>query len=235
MSGTLYLIPLPLAPETAAVTLPASITPLVQRLQHFIVESEKVSRRFLKELDRSIDINALHFGLLNEHTPAGEIRQLLQPALDGHDLGLMSDAGCPGIADPGAAAVAHAHRLGIRVQPLSGPSSIVLTLMGSGFNGQRFAFHGYLPVATHERERALRELEAESRRRDMTQLFIETPYRNRQLLDTLLKVGHPDTQLCIGAGLTAPDQLLETRSIKAWKTAIPELNKRPAVFAIYSR
>ncbi len=234
MKGKLYLIPLPLAEDCLDWTIPAEVAPLAKRLKHFIIESEKVSRRYLKKLDRSINIDELQFHLLNEHTPENESRNMLQAALAGEDVGLMSDAGCPAVADPGALVVALAHKLGIQVVPLTGPSSILLTLMGSGFNGQCFAFQGYLPVDKVKRKQRLLALEAESRQKKMTMLFIETPYRNNQMLDTLLQSCHPDTRLCIGAELTAPSELLKSMPIRLWQKEVPDLHKRPTVFALYA-
>ncbi len=234
MTGKLYLLPVPLADNALEASIPACVAPLAARLRHFIVESEKISRRYLKRLDRSINIDALEFHLLNEHTAASATNHYLQAALDGHDIGLMSDAGCAAIADPGALVVAQAHRSGIQVVPVTGPSSILLTLMGSGFNGQCFAFQGYLPVDKNARKHRLLELEAESRRRNMTQLFIETPYRNNQLLETLLQSCHPDTRLCIGVDLTGESESIVSQKIKAWKLAVPDLHKRPAVFALFA-
>jgi len=234
MKGKLYLIPLPLAEDCLAWTIPAEVAPLAKGLKHFIVESEKVSRRYLKKLDRSINIDELKFLLLNEHTPESESRSFLQAALEGQDVGLMSDAGCPAVADPGALVVALAHKLGIQVVPLTGPNSILLTLMGSGFNGQCFAFQGYLPVDKVKRKQRLLALETESRQKRMTMLFIETPYRNNQMLETLLQSCHPDTRLCIGTDLTAETELLKSMPVRLWQKEIPDLHKRPTVFAIYA-
>lgn len=238
MPGKLYLIPSLLAPDTAVQCIPAAVTPLVTRLQHFIVESEKESRRFLKLLNREIDINALHFQLLNEHTRLHEAKKspkyFLQPALQGHDMGLLSDAGCPAIADPGAVVVAEAHRQGIQVMPMTGPSSLLLTLMGSGFNGQRFAFHGYLPVNREERKKAILQLETESRQRNQTQLFIEAPYRNNQMMESLLQSCHPNTRLCVGTDLTDVTEMISSKRVADWKLAVPELHKRPVVFALFA-
>lgn len=232
--GKLYLIPLPLAEGDWANSLPALVLPLLSRLQYFIVESEKISRRFLKQVNREIQIDQLQFSLLNEHTQTQDYSSYLQAALAGHDIGLLSDAGCPGVADPGAEVVAAAHRLGIQPVPITGPSSILLTLMGSGFNGQKFAFQGYLPVDKNERRRVIQELELESRKKKQTQLFIETPYRNEQLFDALLQHAQPNSWLCIGANLTGENELLESRTINEWRNNRPNLHKIPAVFALYA-
>lgn len=234
MKGKLYLIPLPLADDCLEWTIAAAVAPLAKNLKHFIVESEKVSRRYLKKLDRSINIDELQFHLLNEHTPEGESRGFLQAALEGQDVGLMSDAGCPAVADPGALVVALAHKLGIQVVPITGPNSILLTLMGSGFNGQCFAFQGYLPVDKVKRKQRLLALEAESRQKRMTMLFIETPYRNNQMLETLLQSCHADTRLCIGTDLTAETELIKSMPLRLWQKEVPDLHKRPTVFALYA-
>ncbi|MFN3530263.1 MAG: SAM-dependent methyltransferase [Bacteroidia bacterium] len=240
---TLFLIPCPLVAsdysEAAAVALtasiPASVPPLASRLKHWVVESEKESRRYLKALNREIDINALHMTLLNEHSVVRDARKWLEPALEGYDMGLLSDAGCPAVADPGALVVAEAHRLGIQVVPVTGPSSILLTLMASGFNGQKFAFQGYLPVDKAARKKALIDLEAESRQRNMTQLFIEAPYRNNQMLETAVQSLHPNTRLCVGVELTSPRELLISQPVGLWrKGSTPDLHKRPTVFALYA-
>jgi len=233
MKGKLYLIPLPLAEDCLEWTIPAAVAPLAKQLKHFIVESEKISRRYLKKLDRTINIDELQFHLLNEHTPENESRSFLKAALEGEDVGLMSDAGCPAVADPGALVVALAHRLGIQVVPLTGPSSLLLTLMGSGFNGQCFAFQGYLPVDKVKRKQRLLALEAESRQKKMTMLFIETPYRNNQMMETLLECCHGETRLCIGTDLTSENELLRSQTVRAWQIAKPDLHKRPTVFALY--
>lgn len=234
MNGKLYLLPVPLAEDMLEWTIPAAVAPLAKRLKHFIVESEKVSRRYLKKLDRSINIDELQFHLLNEHTPESESHSFLKAALAGEDVGLMSDAGCAAVADPGALVVALAHKLGIEVVPISGPNSILLTLMGSGFNGQCFAFQGYLPVDKVKRKQRLLALEAESRQKKMTMLFIETPYRNNQMMETLLQSCHPDTRLCIGTDLTAENEFIRSQSVKLWQKLVPDLHKRPTVFALYA-
>lgn len=241
--ASLFLIPTTLVPSdyseaasTALVaSIPAAVVPLATRLKHWVVESEKESRRYLKALNREIDINSLQMTLLNEHSVVRDARKWLQPALEGHDMGLLSDAGCPAVADPGALVVAEAHRLGIRVVPVTGPSSIVLTLMASGFNGQKFAFQGYLPVDKATRKKALLELETESRQRHMTQLFIEAPYRNNQMLETAIQSLHPNTRLCIGVELTGENELVVSQPISQWrKSTPPDIHKRPTVFAVYA-
>lgn len=241
--ASLFLIPTTLVPsdysEAAATALaasiPAAVVPLATRLKHWVVESEKESRRYLKALNREININSLQMTLLNEHSVVRDARKWLQPALEGHDMGLLSDAGCPAVADPGALVVAEAHRLGIRVVPVTGPSSILLTLMASGFNGQKFAFQGYLPVDKAARKKALLDLETESRQRNMTQLFIEAPYRNNQMLETAIQSLHPNTRLCIGVELTGENELVVSQPISQWrKSTPPNIHKRPTVFAVFA-
>jgi 16S rRNA (cytidine1402-2'-O)-methyltransferase len=239
----LYLIPCPLVPsdysEAAATALaasiPAAVVPLASRLKHWVVESAKESRRYLKALNREIDINSLQMTLLNEHSVVRDARKWLQPVLEGHDMGLLSDAGCPAVADPGALVVAEAHWLGIRVVPVTGLTSIVLTLMASGFNGQKFAFQGYLPVDKAARKKALLDLETESRQRHMTQLFIEAPYRNNQMLETAIQSLHPNTRLCIGVELTGENELVVSQPISQWrKNTPPDIHKKSTVFAVYA-
>lgn len=232
-TGTLYLIPCTLGDTPADQVLPAHVIQLARSLDHYIVEETRTARRFLSALKHLRPIQELHFATLNEHTPASELNALLAPLLAGHDAGIVSEAGCPGIADPGAELVNLAHRKGIRVVPLVGPSSILLALMASGLNGQSFAFHGYLPVAEAERGQAIAALEAESARRRQTQLFIETPYRNGKLFDALLRLCRPDTRLCVAADLTLESELIRTQSVAQWKSqAAPELNRRPCLFLL---
>ncbi|MDR3054832.1 MAG: SAM-dependent methyltransferase [Zoogloeaceae bacterium] len=239
-TGTLYLIPVPLVhlgaavgAETLAAALPAPALATARRLRHFVVEHAKTARAYLKHMELPVPLRELELGELNEHTPAIRLESLLQPLLQGHDLGLMSEAGCPAIADPGATLVALAQARGIRVVPLIGPSSLLLALMASGLDGQRFAFHGYLPAKPEERARAIRELEKESRERRQTQIFIETPYRNAALYAALLQHAQPQTRLCLAADLTLAGEFIQTRRIRDWrKTPPPELERRPTVFLL---
>lgn len=236
-TGTLYLIPCTLGDTPAEQVLPAHVIAVARHLDHYIVEEPKTARRFLSALKHERPIQELHFTTLNEHTPASELDALLTPLLAGNDAGIISEAGCPGIADPGAELVNLAHRKNIRVIPLVGPSSILLALMASGMNGQSFAFHGYLPVAEAERNKAIASLEAESARRRQTQIFIETPYRNGKLFDALLQQCRPNTQLCIAADITLESELIQTRNIAQWKAlgksqSAPELHKRPCLFLL---
>lgn len=231
--GILHLIPCTLGDTPAEQVLPQHVIDLARRLQHFVVEQPKTARQFLSALKHEQPIQALHFATLNEHTAKTELAELLAPLLAGQDMGIISEAGCPGIADPGADLVNLAHRNGIRVVPLVGPSSILLALIASGLNGQRFAFHGYLPIAETDRKKSIAALEAESTRRNQTQMFIETPYRNDRMLSALLAQCRPETQLCVATDITLPSEEINTRSIAHWKSQpMPQLNKRPSLFLL---
>lgn len=231
--GTLYLIPCTLGDTPAEQVLPQHVIDVARKLRHFVVEQPKTARQFLAALKPEQPIQTLHFSILNEHTGPGELAGLLAPLLAGQDAGIISEAGCPGIADPGADLVNLAHRHDIRVVPLVGPSSILLALMASGLNGQCFAFHGYLPIENAERKAAIVALEAESTRRRQTQLFIETPYRNEKMFGALLAHCRPQTQLCVATDITLPGEQIQTRSIAQWKLQpAPQLNKRPSLFLL---
>ena len=231
--GTLYLIPCTLGDTPHEQVLPQQVINLARSLSHYIVEEPKTTRRFLSALGHQQPIQALHFQELNEHTPAKDLTQLLAPLLAGHDAGIISEAGCPGIADPGAELVNLAHRKGIRVVPLVGPSSILLALMASGMNGQSFTFHGYLPIAEAERNKAIAGMEAESARRQQTQIFIETPYRNDKLFAALLSQCRPNTLLCVATDISLASEEILTLPIAQWKSrATPLLNKRPSLFLL---
>lgn len=231
--GTLHLVPVSLGETPWQRFMPAGVQQQVTQLAHFVVENARAARAHLKQLDfpgvlRDTDIQELPADADTE-----ALDTLLAPALRGEDIGLMSDAGCPAVADPGARLVARAHALGIRVAPMVGPSSILLGLMGSGLNGQSFAFHGYLPVAETQRDEQIRLLEQESRRLGRTQIFIETPYRNDRMLEALLRLCAPGTRLCIAADLTTPSETLITRSIGDWRRNPPSpIGKRPALFLL---
>lgn len=233
MAGTLFLIPTPLGDE-ATPWLPEPERARVLHITHFVVEAEKTARKHLKALGVTTPIRELTLSTLNEHTKPAEVAALLQPLADGHDLGLVSEAGCPAVADPGAQLVALAHEKGYRVEPLIGPSSILLALMASGANGQCFAFHGYLPVDAAERAKAVKELEQRSRQRNETQIFIETPYRNNALLQQLRETLSPATRLCVAADLTLPSQTIVSRRVKDWPKDAPDFHKRPALFVIHA-
>ena len=229
--GTLYLIPVALGDADASSWIPPATLAMARALRTFIAEDARSARRFLKAIDHPGPLREVDIHLLNEHTESKALEPLLAPLLAGVNCGLMSEAGCPAVADPGAGLVLRAHSAGIRVEPLVGPSSILLALMASGMSGQRFAFHGYLPVEKSERAQALKALEAQAR--GVTQIFIETPYRNAVLLDALLAHCRGDTLLCIAADLTLPTQYVATRAISDWKKKPPMLDRRPAVFLLY--
>lgn len=233
MPGTLYLIPVPLGPMAPASCLTPQVLETLRPLTHFVVEQAKTARAFLKAAGTDQPLQALQLEELNEHTRPDALERLLAPLRAGHDVGLLSEAGCPAVADPGANLVALAQQEGIRVIPLIGPSSLLLALMASGLNGQRFAFQGYLPARELDRNKALRELETESRKRQMTQLFIETPYRNRAMFDAILQTCNPATRLCVATDLSLPGEQVITRSIVQWKKQTPpELERRPTVFLL---
>jgi len=233
-TGTLFLIPTVLAPGTAAEVLAPQVRDTIGRLDYFFAENLRTARRFISELKTGRAIDTLTFFELHKDTPERETAEQLQRLREaGHDAGVLSEAGCPGVADPGAVAVRLAHRLGLRVAPLVGPSSILLALMGSGFSGQSFAFHGYLPIDKAERAKAVRHLEKEAQQRDQTQIFMETPYRNNALLEELLRTCGPNTPLCIASQLTAPDQFIRTLTVREWQRQPPDLHKKPTVFLLY--
>jgi len=206
---------------------------MVFRLQYFLVENIRTSRRFISSLKLDIPIDSLHFTQLDKDTAPESVSIICAPLLEGKDMGLMSEAGCPGIADPGNLAVRFAHNNGIRVIPLVGPSSITLALMASGFNGQSFAFHGYLPIESQARIQAIKLLEKEAQSKNQTQIFIETPYRNNQLLGDIIKTCHPNTRLCVASDLTGPEELIISHSIQKWTGKSVNLHKIPVVFLIY--
>jgi 16S rRNA (cytidine1402-2'-O)-methyltransferase len=228
--GSLYLIPALLSQDTAYV-LPAYIREGSGRLRHFFVENERTARRFLRMLDREIPIDALSFSLVNTHhaPDTGRLERWLR---EGLDVGVLSEAGYPCIADPGSLLVKKAHQIGARVIPLVGPNSMLLALAASGFNGQRFCFSGYVPVKGPERTAVLRALEKKVVSTGETQLFMDTPYRNNALLQDIIACLRPSTLLCIAADLTAPTELIRTKSVGQWKEDMPDLHKRPAVFLL---
>ena len=230
-TGTLYLIPVALSEGATLEAVPPATLEAARKLDTFIVENAKSARRFLKAAGFPRPLQQARLHVLDEHTREAGLDALLAPLLAGEDCGLMSEAGCPAVADPGAALVRRAHDAGIRVVPLAGPSSVLLALMASGMNGQRFAFHGYLPVDKAERALKIKALEAEARA--ATQIFIETPYRNAALLQALIENCRPDTLLCVAADLTRPSEFVATRTIAAWKKKPPILDRRPAVFLLY--
>lgn len=232
MKGTLWLIPNTLDDGDPARSLPEEVIRQVKSLRYFIVENEKNARRFLVRAGLKEVLDEIEFGLLNEHTRSGELEPLIMPVLKGVDAGLLSESGCPGVADPGADLVRQAHSSGIRVRPMVGPSSIIMSVMAGGLNGQRFAFHGYLPAKPQERIRKIREIESRSRINQETQVFIEAPYRNRQMLNDLINNLSPDTLLSVSVDLTTENELIKTARVWEWSGFETDLNKRLAVFSI---
>lgn len=234
METALYLLPVTLGDTAIDKVLPAYNAGIIREIKHFIVEDVRSARRFLKKVDREIDIDTLSFYPLNKHTSPEDISGYLNPLAEGHSMGVISEAGCPAVADPGADVVAIAQRRNLKVVPLVGPSSIILSVMASGFNGQSFAFHGYLPIEPNERSKRLKELEGRIYSEHQTPLFIETPYRNHKMLDDILKACRPQTKLCIAANITCEGEYIKTRTVKEWKgTALPDLSKIPCIFLLY--
>lgn len=231
--GTLYLLPVTLGPSAIEAVLPSRNVEIIKGLIYFIAENAKDARAFLKQCAYP-EISKAEFSLINQHVKAEQIQSFLSPLLQGHDMGLMSDAGCPGIADPGAEVVRLAHQRGIKVVPLVGPSSIVLSIMASGFNGQNFAFTGYLPIDKTDKIKRIKELEQLCVKLKQAQFFIETPYRNAQLFDDLLKTLQANSKLLVATNLTLDDENIQVKSISDWKkTAAPSFTKKPTVFGIY--
>lgn len=231
--GTLYLIPNLLGETPVQRVIPDETLTLIKRISVFATENIKNTRRYLKKIDKGIDIDKLTFLELNEHTERHQIESYLS-YLKEQDIGIISEAGCPGIADPGAELSELAHRNNFRVVPLVGPSSILLALMASGFNGQCFSFNGYLPIPKQERVKALKSLEKQSLQENRTQLFIETPYRNHSLLEDMLTTLSPATRLSIACDLTTDSEYIRTLSVREWKKEKPDIHKRPVLFSIYA-
>ena len=228
----LYLIPNVLSEGDWQNVLPAQIHPILTNTKYFIVENIRTARRFMKQVNREIIIDECTFYELNKRTKSSELPSFLKQLTRGFDVGVISEAGCPGVADPGADVVRIAHQKGFQVVPIVGPSSILLALMASGLNGQNFAFVGYLPVKPNERVREIATLEKRIRNNRQTQIFIETPYRNNQLISDLLKTCSPSTLLCIAANITGENEFIATKTIQEWKKEVPELHKIPVIFLI---
>ena len=233
MTPALYLIPCTLGDTPIEKVLPAYNHDIVVAIRHFIVEDVRSARRFLKKVDRDINIDELTFYELNKHTSPEAIASYLKPLQAGEPMGVISEAGCPAVADPGADVVAIAQRKKLKVVPLVGPSSIILGVMASGFNGQSFAFHGYLPIEPGERIKRIKTLEQRIYAEDQTQLFIETPYRNNKMMEDIVKNCRPTTKLCIAANITCEDEYIKTKTIKEWQGKLPDLSKIPCIFLIY--
>ncbi|HWN30150.1 MAG TPA: SAM-dependent methyltransferase [Burkholderiales bacterium] len=232
--GILYLVPSPLGHADISLVTPQGVKRIVANLDTFIVENAKTARQYLARLELATPLQRIQLLILNEHTPPEELTTLLKPLLSGKNVGLMSEAGCPAVADPGAALVNLAHANRIRVVPLAGPSAVLLALMASGMNGQRFAFHGYLPVSSEERIKKIAELEKTSKTLDQTEIFIEAPYRNRKLLQSLLETCRETTLLCLATDITLVSESIATKRIGEWKSKLPQINRRPTVFLLYA-
>lgn len=232
--GKLYLIPVIIAEDTADDIILPQVKEIVKNTNHFLVENIRTARRFISALKTGKVIEDIYFEVLDKKTDEAKIKSFLNPILSGNDMGIMSEAGCPGIADPGSKAVLLAHQLGIQVIPLVGPSSIFLALMASGFNGQKFKFHGYLPIDKGERVKAIKQLEKESQQQNQTQIFMDTPYRNNQLLEDLFKNCSKNTNLCIAKDITGADEFIKSKTIGMWKSSKPELHKIPVIFVLYA-
>ena len=232
--GKLYLIPNIIADDTQAAVIPSYVCSSLKEIQHFLAEDVRTARRYLSSLKVYDSIESLNFQVLNKNTMQEELRDLLDAVFQGKNVGIISEAGCPGIADPGAIATKFAHENDVQVVPLVGPSSIVLALMASGLNGQRFAFHGYLPIDAKECAKVIHDLERESNHKNQTQIFIETPYRNNHLKELLLKNLKNETLLCIAVDITGMGQRINTYAVKKWKSFAYEMPKMPAVFLFLS-
>ncbi|TVZ25381.1 16S rRNA (cytidine1402-2'-O)-methyltransferase [Gillisia sp. Hel_I_86] len=231
-SGKLYLIPTTLGTSKISDVLPVSIGSIIEKIDNYIVENEKTARRSIKQVLPEKSQASLKLNTLNKFTDVSVLSTFLNPCKEGIDVGLLSEAGCPGVADPGAEIVKLAHEMGIQVVPLVGPSSILLAMMGSGMNGQRFTFNGYLPIDKKERKHELKTLERISSERNQAQLFIETPYRNNQLVEDLVQILNPATKLCIACDLTLASEYIITKSILEWSKTKVDLHKRPTIFII---
>ena len=231
--GTLYMVPVTLGDDNLSYVIPADVIKLIQSLEYFVVENEKSARRFLGSVKTNKPVRELNFQLLNEHSAEKDLPALIAPLLAGHHVGMLSEAGCPGIADPGATLAALAHRKGIKVAPLVGPSSILLSLMASGFNGQQFTFLGYLPSDKAARINKLKDIEKQSQRLNETQIFIETPYRNQHMLEDILASCGANTKLCIARNVSLETEFVVSKTIAEWKKSeLPDLHKQPTVFLL---
>lgn len=232
--GTLYLIPVPLSTDVEKKSYTTFHLELLGEIKEYVVENEKISRKFLKDANVGVIQNDLIFHDYGKHKRETiDYNNLFKSIFNGQDIGLMSDAGCPGVADPGMDLVEEAHKRNIKVVPLVGPSSILLALMASGFSGQKFTFHGYLPIDKSVRVKKIKELEIQSLKEDQTQIFIETPFRNNQLLDQLLQSCKPHTKICVACNLTGKDEYISSKSVLEWKKEKVDLHKKPTIFLLY--
>lgn len=235
MIGKLYLIPTTLGDNEPLEVLPISVKQVIENTTHFIVENEKSARRFIKKIAPKKAQDSLKISILNKYSESLEIFNYLDVCLQGENIGLLSEAGVPAVADPGAVIVSMAHEKGVKVVPLVGPSSILMALMASGLNGQSFAFNGYLPIDKSERKKELKRLEKLSFERNQSQIFIETPYRNEKMFDDLMQSLSQNTEVCIAVDITLPTEIIKTFAVKKWKGKKPDLHKKPAIFIIHKK
>lgn len=233
-TGNIYLIPCPLGQDSPLESLPSHTLDVVKKLSHFVVENAKSARHFVKACEHPTAIRELQFDILDKKTDPTLIPDIIAPVYEGHDIGVISEAGCPGVADPGSELINYAHRKNLKVIPLIGPSSILQALMASGFNGQKFAFHGYLPKNSDDLKRKMKSFEKHIRDYRQTQIFIETPYRTNQLLQNLCSFAAKDIKLCIAANINQVNELIQTKTIEQWKKTKIDFEKSPAVFLLYS-
>ncbi len=231
-AGKIFIIPIPISDADPGSVLSEKVIRIVHELNTFFVENIRTARRFLSSAGVK-NIQDLHFEVLDKNTEQRFLEHLIHIVKNGEDIGIMSEAGCPGIADPGSGITILAHKNGIKVIPLSGPSSIFLALMASGFNGQNFQFHGYLPINTEERRKSILNLERMVYSKNQTQIFMETPYRNNKILDALLRILRPDTLLSLAVDITSDNEEIKTKSIKEWRKQVPDIHKKPAIFLLY--
>lgn len=234
MNGKLFLIPNVIAENTAENVIPEQIREIIKSTNYYLVEDLRTARRFISSLKTGVVIENLIFEVLDKKTKAIQLHDMFEPIRKGENIGIISESGCPGVADPGALAVDYAHKNNIEVVPLVGPSSILMALMASGFNGQKFCFHGYIPIDKKEAAKTLKQLESESIQKRQTQIFIETPFRNNQLFKNITETCHPDTMLCVAKDVSGKDAYIKTQTIKQWKSNVPELHKFPTVFLLYA-
>ncbi|MDQ3393727.1 MAG: SAM-dependent methyltransferase [Bacteroidota bacterium] len=231
--GNVFLLPTVIADDTLDKAITPHLKEVITNTEFFLVENVRTSRRFISSLKLGLVIENLDFQLLDKNSTSAELKELFKPVFQGHDIGILSESGCPGIADPGSLAVLFAHQQNIRVVPLVGPSSILMALMASGFNGQSFIFHGYVPIDAVEKESFIKDMEIQSAKKKLTQIFMDTPYRNEKLFRDLIASCQPTTLLSIAKDLTGKDEMIITQSIKQWKTEAPVLHKFPVIFCLY--
>jgi 16S rRNA (cytidine1402-2'-O)-methyltransferase len=233
-SQSLFLIPIVIDADTANDVIAPQIREVIQNTDHYLVEDIRTARRYISSLKTGRVIEEMHFEVLNKKTKPDELKAFFAPMKKGKNIGIISESGCPGVADPGALAVEYAHQQNLKVTPLVGPSSILMALMASGMNGQKFCFHGYIPIDRKEGAKVIKDLELESRKKDQTQIFIETPFRNNQLLSTMVDTLHGETRLCVAKDISGKEEFIKTKPVYRWKKEKPELHKTPTIFLIHS-